>query len=351
VAIEPFRVGLIGLGQVGSVVARRLQQDAETVMRAAGRPVHLAGVAVRDGHRSRPFLPDAPLVAVEALVADASIHAVVELAGGVEPAREWVTAALLAGKDVITANKQLIASHGPELAARGGALRCEAAVASAIPVLEILANALAGEPIGEVVGILNGTTNFMLGRIAAGQSYDQALAAAQATGLAEADPRQDVDGHDAAAKLGILCMLGFGIRPDLGSISREGIAGVDREASRAARGRGLAVKSIAAARLTADRGLEADVRLRLVPVQEPLGALRGAFNGIRLEAGDAGPIYLEGLGAGPEAAASAVLADLWRAARGVPAAAGDALVRLAGKPVVQAVALPDDWPYRAVPRQ
>ncbi len=343
----PFRAGLIGLGQVGSAVARRLEQEAEVNAQRAGRPVVLAGVAVRDPTRQRSFIPDAPFVSPEALVDDPAIDAVVELVGSLEPPQTWLRRALTAGKQVITANKQLIAAHGPALAASGGGLRFEAAVASAIPIVETLSNALLGETISEVVAILNGTTNFILGRMTAGQSYEQALAAAQATGLAEADPSQDVEGHDAAAKLAILCMLGFRMRVGAASISRAGITGLHLETIRSARARARAVKLIAAARRVDNGELLADVRLRLVPVTDPLGSVKGAFNGIRIEAGDAGPLYFEGLGAGPEAAASAVLADILRAARGVPPAPGALLASLDGKPEVAAQPLPGDLPYPA----
>lgn len=345
---EQFRVGIIGLGQVGSVVARRLQHEAQVNAQSAGVPVVLAACAVRDPDRPRPFLPEAPLVTAEALIDDPSIHALVELVGGIDPAQTWVRAALQRGKQVITANKQLIAAQGPALAASGGALRFEAAVASAIPIVETIASALAAETIQEIVAILNGTTNFILGRMTAGQTYEQALAAAQATGLAEADPSQDVEGHDAAAKLAILCMLGFRIRVAASSISRAGITGLDLETIRSARARARTLKLIAAARRTNNAGLQADVRLRLVPVTEPLGAVRGAFNGIRIDAGNAGPLYFEGLGAGPDAAASAVLADILRAARGAPASAGNRLASLATTPEVLAQPLPDDVPYQAV---
>jgi homoserine dehydrogenase len=340
----PFHIGLIGLGQVGSALARRLQRVPAATPRA-GRPVILAAVAVRDPTRQRPFLPDAPFVSPESLIDDPAIDAVVELVGGLEPAQTWLRRALIAGKQVITANKQLIAVHGPALAAAGGALRFEAAVASAIPIVEAMASAFLGETISEIVSILNGTTNFILGRMTAGQSYAQALAAAQATGLAEADPSQDVEGHDAAAKLAILCMLAFRIRVAASSISRAGITGLDLETIRLARARARAVKLIAAARRTDDGELLADVRLRLVPVTDPLGAVKGAFNGIRIEAGEAGPLYFEGLGAGPEAAASAVLSDVLRAARGVPPAAGTVLASLASTPEMTAQPLPDQVPY------
>jgi homoserine dehydrogenase len=344
----PFRVGLIGLGQVGSVLARRLHDDAAGNARAAGRPVILAAFAVRDAGRRRPFLPAAPRVEAEALVEDPSIDAVVELVGGLEPAERWVGRALEAGKEVVTANKQLVAVRGPALAARGGALRFEAAVASAIPIVEVVANALAGESILDVAAILNATTNFILDGMAGGRSYREALVAAQAAGLAESEPSQDVEGHDAAAKLAILCMLCFRVRVAAATIARSGITQLQAEAPHAAQARGLAIKLIAAARLAGKGEIQADVRPRLVPVQDPLGALRGASNGIRLEGRNTGHLYFEGLGGGPQAAAGAVLADLLRAARGAPAAAGMLLASLADRPEVRVRPLPDAEPYPAL---
>ncbi len=330
------------------MVARRLHHDAEANARAAGRPVVLAALAVRDPRRRRPFLPDAPLLDAETLVEDPALDAVVELVGGLDPAERWLSRALDAGKQVVTANKQLIASRGTALAARGGALRFEAAVASAIPIVEVIANALAGESIQEIAGVLNATTNFMLGRMAAGHAYHEALIAAQAAGMAEADPSDDVEGHDAAAKLAILCMLCFRVRVRPASVARSGVMQVDMATTRAAQARGLRVKLIAAACPAGAGELLADVRPRLVPAGDPLGALPGASNGIRLAARAAGLLYFEGPGGGPDAAASAVLADLLRAARGAPAAAGAALASLAGQPEVEARPLPDGEPYPAL---
>jgi homoserine dehydrogenase len=347
-AAPPFRIGLIGLGQVGSAVARRLTHEADCNARAAGRPVVLTAFAVRDTRRRRPFLPDAPLVPAEVLVEDPSIDAVIELMGGLDPAERWVRRALDAGKQVVTANKQLIAAQGPALAARAGSLRFEAAVASAIPIVEVVAGALPGESILGVTAILNATTNFMLGSMAAGRTYQESLSAAQAAGLAEAEPSQDVEGHDAAAKLAILCMLCFRVRVAAASVARSGITQLDPEALRTARARRLRVKLIAAAWPGAEGVLRADVRLRMVPVEDPLAALQGPSNGIRLKALHAGSLYFEGLGGGPQAAASAVLSDILRAARGTPAAAGALLAGLAGQPEVQARPLPEDEPYRAL---
>src|SRR5207253_1509958 len=255
-----FRIGLIGLGHVGSAFAARLKQDAGRIAQAAGRPIVLESVAVaRATGRTAP----APLEDAGALVRRPGLDAVVELMGGMEPAHTYLYEALQAGKQVITANKQVVASSGPDLA-RLGPLRFEAAVASAIPVVEVLAATLASDRIASVTGILNGTTNVILEAMAGGGSYAVALA---------------------------------------------------------------------------------DVQPRLVPLADPLARVAGPANGIAIAAGYAGHLYLEGPGAGPDAAASAVLADVIRSAREVPAFGGLRLAALAGTPAVSIVPLGSASPY------
>jgi homoserine dehydrogenase len=320
-----FRVGLIGLGHVGAAFAERLTGDPATVAQAAGRRVELGAIAVaRPEGRQAP----APLVPVEKLIADKKLDLVVELVGGLEPARTYVEAALRAGREVVTANKQVIARFGPTLA-QGGGLRFEAAVASAIPIVETLAEALAADRISAVVAILNGTTNVILQAMIQGRPYQEALREAQSRGLAEADPSADVDGHDAAAKLAILIMLAFRHRVDSESVQRTGIRGLDGATLRLARGQGQVVKLIGAAVLTPQGEIHADVRPRRVPQHDPLAQVDGVMNAIRIRAAFAGDLMLAGPGAGPQAAASAVLADVIRAARGLPPSAGARLAALA----------------------
>lgn len=339
----PFRVGLIGLGHVGGAVARRLTEDA-TVSQAAGRPVELIRIAVaRPAGRSAP----APLVSAEALLADRSLNAVIEVMGGLEPARSFLETGLSNGRQVITANKQVVAAHGPGLA-RLGSLRFEASVASAIPIVETLADDLAADTIVGISGILNGTTNALLEAMAGGRDFAAALADAQAAGLAETDPSADVDAHDPAAKLAILAMLAFHQRIDVAAVSRTGIRGITSHELTAARGKGRIIKLIAAARMTAS-GIQADVRPRSLPTAEPLARVDGAMNGIRVEARAAGPLFFQGAGAGPDAAASAVIADLVRAARGVPPLAGLALARLADAPLAGVQPFPPNEPFPSVP--
>src|SRR5256885_1389684 len=211
-------MGLLGLGNVGGALARRLTDDAERIAEAAGRPILLEAIAV--AHPEGRMTP-VPLQASEVLIARRDLDASVELIGGTGPAHTYINTALSLGRQVITANKQLMAVSGPELA-RLGPLRFEASVGSAIPIVETLAEALGADRIESVVGILNGTTNAMLEAMTVGRSYADALADAQRRGLAEADPSADVDGHDAAAKLAILAMLAFRRRVDPATIERTG---------------------------------------------------------------------------------------------------------------------------------
>jgi len=337
-----FRVGLLGLGHVGRALAERLTADSDRIARAAGRPIQLTGIGVRNPEgRTGP----ATLTSVEALLSRSDYDAVIELIGGLEPAQRYIRQALEAGRQVITANKQVIAAHGPDLA-RLGPLRFEASVASAIPVVEMLAETLAADQIDSVTGILNGTTNAMLHAMSRGTSYADALAKAQREGLAESDPSADVEGHDAAAKLAILIMLAFRRRIDAASISRSGISDLDPARLRSARESGQVVKLVAAA-VDQDYRIAADVRPRLVPAGDPLAQVDGPDNGILIDASYAGALFLKGPGAGPEAAASAVLADLIRAARDLPASAGRLLASLADTPPAVLVPLARDEPYGA----
>ena len=338
----PFRVGLLGLGHVGNALVERLVRDQDRIARAAGRPIALQVIGVR--YRQGRTAP-AELVSGDELLARKDLDAVIELIGGAEPARTYIHDALRSGRQVITANKQVIAAHGPDLA-RLGPLRFEAAVASAIPVVEMLAETLSSDRIDALTGILNGTTNVILHAMARGTSYADALATAQREGLAEADPSADVDAHDPAAKLAILIMLAFHRRIDAGAIVRVGIGQLDGAALRSASESGNVIKLVAAA-VDQDYRIAADVRPRLVPAGDPLAQVSGADNGIRIEATYAGQLFLKGAGAGPDAAASAVVADLIRAARDLPPSAGNLLASLLGTPAALVVPLGRDEPYRA----
>src|SRR3989441_9492669 len=338
-----YRVGLLGLGHVGGALARRLVEDADRIAVAAGRPIALEAIAVAHPAGRRAA---APLLPAAELLAQPHLDAIVEVMGGLEPAHTYIKTALQAGRQVITANKQLIAAEGPQLA-RLGPLRFEASVASAIPIVETLADTLGADRIRSIMGIFNGTTNSILAAMDDGASYADALADAQGRGLAEADPSADVDAHDPAAKLAILAMLAFRRRIDPSHIERLGIRGVEPAQVEAARRRGFAIKLIAAATTHDGVRIEADVRPRLVPLDAPMAGVHGAMNAIAVDAEYAGSLLFEGPGAGPDAAASAVLADLIRAAKDMPATAGSLLATLGDGPPASVVPLGPKNPYPA----
>jgi len=318
-------------------------EDADRITAAAGRPIALEAISV--AHPQGRHAP-APLVPSAQLLAHPGLDAVVEVMGGLEPAHTYIHTALRSGRQVITANKQLVAAHGPALA-RVGPLRFEASVASAIPIVETLAETLAADRIHAVTAILNGTTNSILQAMGEGAAYAQALADAQRRGLAEADPSADVDAHDPAAKLAILAMLAFRRRVDPSRIERVGIRGLGQTQLLNARQRGCIVKLVAAARTVNGTGIEADVRPRSLPRDAPMARVDGAMNAIALDAAYAGVLFLQGPGAGPAAAASAVLADLVRAARDIPGSAGALLASLADQPVAMVAPLGSNAPYPA----
>ena len=321
------KVALLGAGSVGSQVARLLLEQRDELAGRAGAGLELTGIAVRDVDAPRDVdLPrDLFTTDAESLIVGADI--VVELIGGIEPARTLILQALLSGADVITGNKALLATHGPELfeAAEqvGAQLYYEAAVAGAIPIIRPLRESLAGDRIRRVMGIVNGTTNFILDRMdTLGESLDDALAEATALGYAEADPTADIEGYDAAQKATILASLAFHTSVPLVAVHREGITGITQHQVVAARKAGFVVKLLAICeRLTDDEagdgseGVSARVHPALVPVGHPLAAVHGAKNAVFVEAEAAGDLMFYGAGAGGVETASAVLGDLVSAAR------------------------------------
>lgn len=328
----PLRVAVLGAGTVGREVVRALVDRAPELTPADGVPLELVGVAVRDLARARvaglptTLLTDAPAH----LVANPEIDVIVELMGGDEPARTLIAAALGAGKAVVTANKHVIAHHGPALEATarrtGAALRFEAAVGGGIPVLGPLAMELAGNRVSAVRGIVNGTTNYILTAMAEdGRDYAEVLAAAQAAGYAEADPRGDVEGLDAVNKLVILARLAFGVWLDPAAVAtcpvdgpgarRPGITGIGAGDMAAAARRGSVIKLLAEARRRADGSIEAAVLPAALPSDSPLGRTGGVLNRIEIDAEPVGTVAFSGPGAGGPATASAVLGDLIAVAR------------------------------------
>jgi homoserine dehydrogenase len=320
----PIRVAVLGAGTVGAEVAHQLLTRAHELEARVGAPLVLAGVAVRDLTAVRhPALPEELLTTdAESLVLGA--HIVVELIGGVERARELVLMALESGADVVTGNKAMLATHGTELfavAERVGAqLNYEAAVGGAIPIIRPLRDSLAGDDVLRILGIVNGTTNFVLDRMDEhGDTFEDALAEATRLGYAEADPTGDVSGADAAQKAAILASLAFHTRVPLASVPVEGIESITPEQIRAGRETGHVVKLLAICeRLTGPDGVEgvsARVHPALLPRRHPLAAVRGANNAVFVEAASAGDLMFYGAGAGGVQTASAVLGDLVSAAR------------------------------------
>jgi homoserine dehydrogenase len=314
--MSSLRIGLIGLGTVGTGVARLLQEQPDRVAHRAGRPVEIVRVAVRDIHRPRAASLSSLRLTTEAraLVHDPQVDLVVELIGGIEPAGSLIRAALAAGKDVVTANKALLCERGPELfhlaREHGRCLAFEAAVAGGIPIIHVLGQALSGNQVTSLEGILNGTSNFilteMLGR---GESYDAAVAKAQALGFAEVDPSMDVDGTDAAQKLCLLTQLAFGTRVQPAQFLKQGIDTLELADLSYAHELGYAVKLLATARLV-DGQLEMHTQPTLIRHHRPLAEVDGAYNMVAVTGDAVGPLWISGQGAGQMPTASAVLSDI-----------------------------------------
>lgn len=322
--VLPIRVAVLGAGTVGAEVANQLLTRAAELEARVGAPLVLAGVAVRDLTAPRhPALPKELLTTdAESLVLGA--HIVVELIGGVDRARELVLMALESGADVVTGNKALLATHGAELfsaAERVGAqLNYEAAVGGAIPIIRPLRDSLAGDDVQRILGIVNGTTNFILDRMDEhDDTFEEALAEATRRGYAEADPTGDVSGADAAQKAAILAGLAFHTHVPLESVPVEGIERITPDQIRAGRETGHVVKLLAICeRVTADDGtvgVSARVHPALLPRRHPLASVRGANNAVFVQAEFAGSLMFYGAGAGGPETSSAVLGDLVSAAR------------------------------------
>lgn len=317
--VRSLTVALLGGGTVGTEVARLLVENARDLEERVGAPIELTAVVVRDAARPRDGIPARLLTDDAAAVAGSGVDIVVEVMGGLEPARSLILQAMAAGSSVVTANKALLAADGAtlyEAAERYGVdLYFEAAVAGAIPLLRPLRESLAGDRITKVMGIVNGTTNFMLTKMdEEGAAYSDVFEEAEALGYLEADPSLDVDGHDAAAKAAILAELAFHTRVTLDDVYCEGITRVTTEDVRAARQMGFVIKLLAVAELMAD-GVIVRVHPAMIPRSHPLAGVRGAFNAVFIEAESAGEVMFYGRGAGGAPTASAVLGDLVTAAR------------------------------------
>ena len=317
-----LRVALLGCGTVGSEVARRLSTHADDLAARVGRPLELAGIAVRRAALDRGDLPvDPALFTTDALALATrdDIDVVVEVIGGIEPARTLILAALEAGASVVTANKALLAEDGATLFAaaekHGGDLYYEAAVAGAIPILRPLRESLAGDRVRRVLGIVNGTTNYILTRMTeSGASFSDALEEAQALGYAEADPTADVEGFDAAAKAAILASLAFHTPVTAADVHREGITEVTATDILSARALGRVVKLLAICD-RCDGGVSVRVHPAMIPRSHPLASVSEAYNAVFVEAESAGRLMFYGAGAGGTPTASAVLGDIVAVAR------------------------------------
>ena len=320
---RPIRIAMLGCGVVGTEVARFLVRDAEELGRRVGAPVELVGIAVRRLERTRDLDLPADLFTTDALglVTRGDLDVVIEVIGGIEPARELILAALESGASVVTANKALLAEDGDTL--YEAALKAErdlyyeAAVAGAIPIVRPLRESLAGDKVERVLGIVNGTTNFILDAMSTtGAGFDEALDEAQRLGFAEADPTADVEGFDAAAKAAILAGLAFHTRVTIGDVHREGITEVTAADVRSASEMGCVVKLLAICEINADgTAVSARVHPAMIPDTHPLASVRGAYNAVFVESEAAGQLMFYGPGAGGAPTASAVLGDVVTVAR------------------------------------
>lgn len=321
----PVRIGLMGLGVVGSGVFEILHKNPEQIARRAGGPLEIARVLVRDPRKARrvPVAPERLTTDASLLLDDPHIDVIVELigcpGGNVEPARTYIAEAIQRGKHVVTANKEVLAKHGRELfdlarEHRVG-LHYEAAVAGGIPIIKAMKESLVANRVQAIMGIINGTTNYMLTKMAQeGRSFEEVLQEAQSLGYAEADPSSDVEGHDAAYKLAILASLAFETDVAVDEVYREGITRVTPEDMRYADEFGYVIKLLAVAKVH-DGAVEARVHPTMVPKTHPLAAVNDVFNAIFVEGDAVGELMFYGRGAGKLPTGSAVVADIVQAAQ------------------------------------
>ena len=323
-----LRVGMLGCGTVGAATIRMLHEHRDDIARRAGCWLEVTRVAVRDPARVRdvPLRPEAFVSDPMAVVDDPDVDIVCELLGGSEPAGSLILAAFEREKPVVTANKELLATRGRELFdasdAKGLDLYFEAAVGGGIPLIRPLKESLSGERIRRVMGIVNGTTNFILTKMSdEGRAFDDVLAEALRLGYAEADPAADVEGHDAAAKCAILASIAFNARVTAADVFREGITGVSTEDIEFARRLGYVVKLLAIAEMGDDERIAARVHPAMIPAAHPLANVRDAFNAVFVEGDAVGELMFYGRGAGGDPTATAVIGDLVSVARNLLAEA------------------------------
>ena len=317
---DKIKVALLGAGNVGSQAARILIEDNAVLEKRIGAPVELIGIAVRDTQATRHWNADPSLYTTDAEALIDAADVVIELTGGIEPARTRILRALNVGKSVVSGNKALLAKHGVELQAAadasGAQLSYEAAVAGAIPILRPLRDSLAGDRVTRVLGIMNGTTNYILDQMdSTGASFSDALADAQKLGYAEADPTADVEGLDAASKAAIVASLAFHSDFTIDDVHTEGITAITADDVAAANADGYVIKLLAICEREGEDGVNIRVNPTLIPRQHPLAGVHGAFNAVFVEAENAGELMFYGPGAGGAPTASAVLGDFVSLAR------------------------------------
>lgn len=333
--MHELTIGLLGCGTVGGALVDLIAERRDTIAQRTGVGLTVGAIAVRSVDKYRDTITDPGRLTDDpgALVNDPDIDVVVELIGGIEPARTLILRALELGKPVITGNKELLAAHGPELyaaaAASGVDLLFEAAVAGGIPLMRPLRESLVGENISRVMGIINGTTNFILTKMSVeGADYGDVLAEAQALGFAEADPTADVEGYDAGAKAAIIASIVFGVQVSSADVHHEGISGVSAADIENAGRLGYVIKALAVIeRHDGDTGPEVSVQVypAMVPRSHPLAGVNDAFNAVFVEGAAVGDLMFYGRGAGGDPTASAVLGDLVDAAVNKAAGAAAAL--------------------------
>jgi len=313
--MKPIHVGLLGLGTVGGGTLTVLRRNAEEITRRAGREIHVLRAAVRNIDKAKALAGDLPLTTNPFdVVDDPEIDIVVELIGGLEPARELVMQAIANGKHVVTANKHLVAKHGNEIfaaaQAKGVMVAFEAAVAGGIPIIKALREGLTANRIEWLAGIINGTSNFILTEMRdKGAAFDDVLKEAQRLGYAEADPTFDIEGIDAAHKLTILSAIAFGIPMQFDRAYTEGLSKLTREDVQYAEELGYRIKLLGIAR-RAEAGIELRVHPTLIPERRLIANVDGAMNAVLVKGDAVGPTLYYGAGAGAEPTASAVIADL-----------------------------------------
>ena len=325
IAYRNLRVALLGAGSVGAQVATLLTEHHDELASRVGAGLDLVGIAVRDVDAPRSAPLDPALLTTDAMSLIESADIVIELMGGIEPARRYILHALNSGADVVTGNKALLAAHGPELQAAaeqvGAQVYYEAAVAGAIPIIRPLRESLAGDRVKRILGIVNGTTNFILDKMdVEGDTFENALAVATELGYAEADPTADIEGYDAAQKAAILARLAFHTDVPVEAVHREGITTITAAQVSQAQKAGYVVKLLAICERLTDpetgvEGVSARVYPALISRQHPLAAVHGGKNAVFVEAEAAGDLMFYGAGAGGIETASAVLGDVVSAAR------------------------------------